>query len=393
MSRFVIVFVSLLAIVISPLAGGVSSAAGQLHFFSLALTQQDAGGYTPSQIGTAYSVTPLTAQGIDGTGQTIALIELDKFSSSDIQAFDTANQLPAPNIRQFYISGTTFKLQGSPETTMDLEWAHALAPGAAVQIYYVKNTQADRAGWRTLAQAVNQAVSNSAGTISISFGVCGPSTGYKKLKTALARALRRGVSVFVSSGDFGALAGPRRDCGPRPAVAYPASDPSVTAVGGTTLQLDPNNTIADEVAWSGSGGGDGNPLPHPAWQVVAQLASQYRWAPDVAFVADPNTGVNVYFHGSWSVMGGTSVGAPAWAGIWSLLRQDAQQNGKTLGAASPMVYRVANSPVYSQAFNDITGGDNGYYRAGPGWDAVTGWGTPIVSVLATAVLTPSASGS
>jgi kumamolisin len=210
---------------------------------------------------------------------------------------------------------------------------------------------------------------------------------------AFSNAMAAGVSVFVSSGDDGARPGPVGQCGRAYNVAYPAGDPSVVSVGGTSLNLNDDGTIADETGWRYSGGGSYLtkylPLLRPAWQVAASLPQdKYRWAPDVAFDADPETGVSVAENGRWSQEGGTSLGAPAWAAIWALLRQDAQNNGKSLGVAPRVVYRIGNSAQYSSAFHDIVSGSNGKFSAGPGWDAVTGWGTPDVANLATALVGP-----
>jgi kumamolisin len=269
---------------------------------------------------------------------------------------------------------------------MDVEWAHALAPGAKIDIFYIRSDEADAAGWTTLADAVNDAVSAGANTVSMSFGTCNPTSGYETTSKALASAMARGVSVFVSSGDDGSLAGPVRECGRQPAVGYPASDPSVVSVGGTSLLLDDNNLPFKQYAWSLSGGGKAKPIARPAWQVTPNLKpGKYRYAPDVSFLANPSTGVEIYYRGNWQTAGGTSLGAPAWAAIWALLRQDASQHGKTLGAAPALLYKVGNSSQYTTAFTDITSGSNGAYTATTGWDAVTGWGTPQVSGLATAL--------
>jgi kumamolisin len=369
-------------------AASAAPSAGTFHTF--ATTQQLADGYTPDQLEAAYDFTPLTSQGIDGTGQSIALIEFDKFSLSDLQQFDAQNSLPDPTLKQYYVGGKTFKLQNSGETTLDLEWAHALAPGATIQIYYLNGNQSNKAGWKSLATAVKQAAANGATSISMSFGACSVSSGYKTTESALAAVEKQGVSVFVSSGDTGAYPGPTRQCGQKVGVGYPASDPSIVSVGGTSLQLNDDNTIGDEIAWRLSGGGKGSPLLRPVWQVITQLANaKYRWAPDVAFLADPRTGVEIYDQGQWQVAGGTSLGAPAWAAIWALVEQDAKQSGKTVSAAPPIIYRIANSPAYSQAFHDITDGNNGYYQASAGWDPLTGWGTPDVAQFAAAVLAAS----
>mgnify|MGYP001772602645 CR=1 FL=1 len=104
-----------------------------------------------------------------------------------------------------------------------------------------------------------------------------------------------------------------------------------------------------------------------------------RGVPDVAYDANPNTGVSVYYAGSWYVFGGTSIGAPEWAGIIAIA---AQYQGKSLGLVQPEIYSLAESSSYSSYFHDITSGpSNGYYYPSAGWDYVTGWGTPIASNL------------
>jgi kumamolisin len=110
-----------------------------------------------------------------------------------------------------------------------------------------------------------------------------------------------------------------------------------------------------------------------------------RWVPDVAFVADPNTGVSAYFRGRYHEVGGTSLGAPAWAAAWAIVLQNAQVNGVPVGAAPKLLYRIGNSTQYATVFHDITTGSNGTYKAAPGWDPVTGWGSPDVAALAAAV--------
>jgi kumamolisin len=165
----------------------------------------------------------------------------------------------------------------------------------------------------------------------------------------------------------------------------------VVAVGGTSLVLADDNSIAYETGWRLSGGGKGSPLLRPVWQVAASLAKgKYRYVPDVSFIGDERTGVQVYWRGHEIQAGGTSLGAPAWAAIWALVLQNAQNSGKTVASAPQTIYRVANSAAYAQTFHDITEGSNGRYDAGLGWDAVTGWGTPDVAQLAAAVLAGTA---
>jgi len=357
-------------------------------FAAQATLHQTTGAYTPSQIKTAYNLNRLVNQGIDGSGETIALIEFDRFALSDLQQFDAANNLSDPVIETTYSGGKTFSLPQQEETTLDLEWAHALAPAAKIHIYYLHGSEADASGWREVATAVDSAVASGAGTVSLSFGTCAPTSGSTVARKAFARALAHKVGVFVSSGDSGALPGPVKDCGNKFGVSYPGSDPSVVSVGGTSLLLNDDDTIAKEAAWSLSGGGKAKPLPRPFWQVMSTLGpGRYRFAPDVAFVGNQNTGVAIVYRGRWEAAGGTSLGAPAWAGIWALLEQNTKRAGKILGPAPSLLYQIGNSSQYATAFDDVTTGSNGHYRAGVGWDAVTGWGTPNVSGLAAVLST------
>ena len=365
---------------------GRTTSASALTFSPRAATGRSGNGYTAAQLATAYGISPLFDAGITGQGQTIALVELDGFDPTDIQAFDAQNNLPDPVVHEVYVGGKTFRLSNQGETTLDLEWAHALAPAAKLEIYYIKGSQANAAGWKSVGSAVNSAVASGATSISLSFGTCNPTTGYKSTSTALASALAHGVSIFVSSGDSGDLAGPVKECGRNPSVGYPASDPSVVSVGGTSLVLNADSTPYSQFAWSLSGGGKGKPMARPTWQITPNLSpGKYRYVPDVSFLANPQTGVEIFYNGNWQTAGGTSLGAPAWAAIWTLVKGKASSAGKAVGAAPTYLYRIGNSSAYGQAFTDITSGSNGTYSARVGWDPVTGWGTPQASGLATAV--------
>jgi kumamolisin len=368
-------------------SGGSAASSSFLHGF--AVPHQVSTAYTPDDISHAYDFGPLYDREITGGGQTVALIEADRLSTSDLKTFDLRYNLPDAAVQEFYVGGTPFTLQRNAETNLDVEWLHALAPDAAIQLYYIRNGgNADR--WKTLASAVRLAATHGAKIASISLGTCQGGKGTKVVAKAFAAVMKAGMSVFVSSGDDGAYPGPVRQCGRTYRVAYPAGDPSVVAVGGTSLELNDDGTIADERAWNLSGGGNYltkyAPLLRPAWQVAPSIPKdKYRWAPDVAFVADPDTGVSMEANGHWSQTGGTSVGAPAWAAIWALLRQDAQLSGRALDVAPRVIYRIGNSAQYSTAFHDIVSGSNGKYVAGAGWDAVTGWGTPDVNNMAAAL--------
>jgi kumamolisin len=384
--RLLIALIAGIAFLGAPAVTSASGGTSYLSYLPLASRYQAADAFTPDALLTAYNAAKLIDNNIDGTGQTIAIIGVDRLSISDLQTFDAQNNLPDPTIQTYYAGGTPFSVPVQGESDLDVEWAHAMAPGATIQIYYIHN-DSNAASWRELAGVIDQATANGANMINMSWGVCHATSGYQVTQQALARAFNKGVSVFVASGDTGALPGPRRYCGSKPGVAYPASDPSVVAVGGTSLTTDFNGLILTESAWALSGGGRGTPLARPSWQVTANLnPGKYRFVPDVAFDGDPQTGVPFVYKGVSHEVGGTSLGAPAWAGIWALIRQDAAQAGKTVGAAAPLLYKIGNSSAYSKAFHDITKGSNGKYSAKPGWDAVTGWGTPNIAGLAQQVI-------
>jgi kumamolisin len=384
-----IIFALSLLLAFSASSASAAAPAGHtaLTFYDSSSTHQLATAYSPDQIATAYDFAPLTSQGIDGSNQSVALIEIDGFDPADVRQFDAMYNLPDPAIQQYYPGGKSFRTEKHGETTMDIEWLHALAPHATIQIYYLKNYQSAPAGWQSMATVVRTAAQQGARAVSISLGACGPGKGSKATRTAFAGLMHLGVSIFVSSGDSGAYPGPVKECGRKYGVAYPAGDPSVVSVGGTSLKLNGDNSIASEVAWHRSGGGQTS-LLRPAWQVAAGIPlDKYRWAPDVAFLGDPNTGVNVYWKGKWQQAGGTSLGAPCWAAAWALIRQDQQVLGGGISTAPALLYRIANSASFHTAFHDIRTGSNGRYRAKPGWNPVTGWGTPDVGSLATAVST------
>lgn len=378
-----------LALLASGAPTSVGGSASSLVLHGFAVSHQVFTAYTPDDISRAYDFQPLYERNITGAGQTVALIEADRLSLPDLSTFDTTYNLAAPQVHEFFVGDAPFIPERGTETNMDVEWLHALAPGAAIQIYYIKN-HGDASQWKTLAAAIRMSALHGAKITSISLGTCEAGKGARVVAKAFSAVMKAGMSVFVSSGDDGAHPGPVSQCGHGYTLSYPAGDPSVVAVGGTSLDLNDDRTIAGERAWRFSGGGNYLtkyvPLLRPAWQVAPNMPKdKYRWAPDVAFVGDPETGVNVAANGHWTQSGGTSLGAPAWAAIWSLLRQDAANSGRTLSAAPSVLYRIGNSAQYSLAFHDIVSGSNGKYEASAGWDAVTGWGTPDVNNMAAAL--------
>jgi kumamolisin len=371
---------------VSPMVASAAAASSTPSpLADLAAASATSDPYKPLQIANAYDLAPLLARGVNGSGQKIALIELGGVKAGDLNTFDTANGLPAAHITQHYVGSATFAIGYDLEATLDVEWVHALAPQARILLYYVSGQRSAGPGWAAFGTAIASAAAHGAGEVSISLGTCQAGPGYQTFSAALAAAEAKGVSVFVASGDNGDLPGPARQCGNAPAVSYPAADPSVVAVGGTSVQLSATGSILAETAWNLSGGGI-TTLLRPGWQSAPTIPSgSKRWAPDVSFLGAPATGVEVYYHGRWRQAGGTSVGAPAWAAAWSLIREDAQKAGKIVGAAEPLIYSIGNSSAYASAFHDIVTGSNGQYDAGPGWDPVTGWGSPDVANLDTAV--------
>ncbi len=207
----------------------------------------------------------------------------------------------------------------------------------------------------------------------------------------------RHITVTASSGDAGAAdVSCSAPFGPIPkrGVQYPASDPLVLALGGTTLVADPTKgSYTGETAWNSpnngaSGGGFSSVFARPSYQ--GGIGAQ-RGVPDVAADAGDSTGLALINElPSGPVMetaAGTSAGAPFWAGLVALADQYA---GRNLGSVDPAIYRIAQSASYRFAFHDVVKGDNTVvvvggalegYQAGPGWNPVTGWGTPIASEL------------
>jgi len=391
MKRRLFITLAALAVLFSPALASTAFGAGLPQPFVVFASHSSRDqGYAPNDINAAYGISTLHSKGLTGTGTRIGLLELDGFSVNDLTRFDSQYDLPAPTMRRIHVPGGNFSLKQQGEATMDVEWAHAVAPGAALDVYMLKDTNSNTAFWNETAQALKEAAANGDRAISISWGVCSPASGSAPAQQEFSALENQGISVFVSSGDYGALAGPRHDCGSKPAVAYPAADPSVVAVGGTTLDLSSTDTISDQTAWSLSGGGVATNISRPTWQVTPNLLeASFRNAPDVAFDGDPQTGVNVMYQDQWQIAAGTSLGAPCLAAMWSLVEQDAAQSGKTVGAAAPLFYSIGNSSSYHQVFDDITEGGNNKYQAGPGWDAVTGWGTPNAPALAAAALAAS----
>ncbi len=305
----------------------------------------------------------------DGSGVTIAIIDAfgDPSLSTDLSNFDVKYGLSAPSLTVINVGGTPRRNSGwALETALDVEWAHAIAPGATIRLYIgVDNSFAH------LLNAINSAITdNVAAVISMSFGAdegSFSSSGFlSSYESAFSQAIIQGITPVAASGDTGG------------AVIYPSSSTSVVAVGGTTLTLSSSTgAYVSESAWSDSGGGSSILFSEPSYQVgVPAITNNQRGTPDVAYDADPATGFDVFcnFCGGEFQVGGTSAGAPQWAALVALTVQT--HSGTRLGLANNPIYTIGKGSTYATNFHDVTTGTSGSNSAGTGWDYTTGWGSP-----------------
>lgn len=372
--------------------------------------QNNSACYTPHALRVAYGVEALAEQGFTGKGQTV--IDIVSYGSptlqQDMDVFDQTFHLPPITIQVVAPLGTVpFNPNNSGmggwavETELDVEIIHAIAPDAGIVVMTspVDETEGtiglpeflkleQYAVSHHLGQIFSQSYVASEVTLSDSKGqqlVKTYTDFYKQITT------QQGFTVVSGSGDNGATDWANLNAtqlSPTATVNFPADVPWVTAVGGTTLLR--NNTGYAETAWSNSGGGVSKFFSEPAFQQtlpasVQSLLSAHRGLPDIAAVANPYTAMVNYIHGSWTQIGGTSASTPLWAGIIAIANQMA---GHSLGFINPGIYKVATSQNFTRDFRDITTGSNRVisgkisingFQATPGWDAVTGWGTPQAS--------------
>lgn len=367
----------------------------------------------PAQIDVAYGIDVLHRRGILGRGRTIAVVV--SFGSptlrADLQAFDRAFGLPNPQLTILAPLGGKPKAGGwAVETTLDVEWAHAVAPAARIAVLEgpVDETEGVQGLPEFLSLERYALAHGLADVISQSWGATEDTLLDPAGRRVIAQfhqfylqAAARGVSVVAGSGDEGAggIDLSLKRLFARPAVGYPSSDPLVLAVGGTQLDVSASGAIQGERAWPGSGGGVSKLFPEPAYQrglpaPVQRLLGGKRGLPDIAADGSGRSPLLIRFNGAWRVVAGTSAATPQWAGLIALADGVA---GRDLGPIAPRLYRLAGSPEGVLALRDITSGSsvgpirNGTrlggiaFRAGPGWDAVTGLGSPRADVLVPAL--------
>jgi kumamolisin len=340
--------------------------------------------YTPLQVGAAYGF----PSGVDGTGQTIALIELGGgFVQSDLDSYFGSLGITPPSVTAVPVDSGSNAPTGDSngpdgEVTLDIEVAGSLAPGASQLVYFAPNTD------QGFADAISAAAhaTETPTVISISWG--GPEDSWTAqsrdaMDEACADAVALGITVLVAAGDNGSADG---ESDGAVHCDFPASSPHALGCGGTSLRLDSSTgQIASETVWNdgsqggATGGGVSAVYPVPSWQAGAGVPGSGRGVPDVSGNADPETGYQILVDGQSGVVGGTSAVAPLWAALVSRL---AQRAGKPLGLLQNTLYAGVAPGVSQAGLYDITSGGNGAYAAGPGWDACTGLGSPDGPALA-----------
>jgi len=321
-------------------------------------------GLTPAQVTTAYGLDAIrfpTAAGSvrgNGGGETIALIEAyhDPYLASDLHTFDRAFGLPDPSLVVANQAGSVTNPDWGLEESLDVEWAHAIAPGA--QILVVEARSQSRAALLAAVNAARYTPSVVAISMSWGFSEFRSEANYNGYFTTPPG--HQGITFVAASGDSGTLFG----------LDWPSVAPDVLAVGGTALSTTDVGGYLSETTWYESGGGYSQYEAEPSFQISLQ-ASGIRSTPDIAFDADPNTGVAVYQtspvpgQGGWEVVGGTSLGTPAWAAIIAIVDQGRAREGKgSLDGATqtlPSLYALPASdfnaipPAYSRPASTSTG--------------------------------------
>ena len=382
--------------------------------------------YSPQEVQHAYGVDTLLNSGGTGAGQTIVII--DSFGSptlaADVAAFDAGYGLPPLNSLQILSPLGTVPFDPTNddmvgwafETTLDVEWAHAMAPDAAIVLLTSPVSETEGVtGMPEFASLIKYALDNHLGQVlsqswgateNTLFSTAGQQV-FDTFEALYQRAAAQHVTVLASSGDDGSSdVDENLNPYPFPVVGYPASSPWVTSVGGTSLYADLNGKYQYETVWGeplgpfgycgAGGGGISQHFSEPGYQrLILSSSTQsmlagHRGVPDVSWLADPCQGILTYngFLGDpsqrgWYFIGGTSEGSPQLAGVVADVDQRAHH---PLGFLNPYLY-LLGAPR-AGFFHDVTIGSNADletsvpgYDAGTGWDAATGWGSPNARLL------------
>jgi subtilase family serine protease len=325
-------------------------------------------GLSPAKVRHAYGFDRLSQ---NGSGQTIYIVDAynDPNIASDLASFDSYYGLAAPpSFKVEYAQGTkpTTDAGWALEMSLDVEWAHAIAPKANIVL-----VEALTASSTNIYGAVDYAVKQGAHIVSMSWG-SSDASGESSYDSHFEKS---GVTFLAAAGDSGGQ------------VIYPSASPYAVSVGGTTLNVSSNGTYESESAWSGGGGGPSKYEPEPGYQKSYGISLSGRGTPDVAYDASPSTGFSVYDsvayggHTGWFQVGGTSAGAPQWAALVALADQGRSTplSSDSL-TKSPMYDAATGSTRYGSDYHDITTGSNGY-PAKTGYDLATGLGSPKANAL------------
>lgn len=357
-------------------------------------------GLAPDALLNTYNADDLARAGFTGKGITIVIFAFDGFRQSDLDTFTTMFGLPqfTPEV----VGGSPGEPRG--ELSMDLQVAHAIAPDARKVVVNARPTVEGGGGYRKIGQMLEDTDRRFPGAVwsfSIGWGCDKLITAadLAPVRSALRTAQSHGTTAYNASGDLAGM-----ECRGGQDWSSPPSDqdvgldsvaslPEMTSVGGTTLSTDADGTWVSEQTWfdvplsQGTGGGVSTLFDMPPWQRVAAAAvppernTGMRMTPDVAAVADPFTGVKIVLNDQVVVGGGTSQSAPIWAALTAVMNQYLlENNGSLIGDINPLLYRIAEGAP-RPAYRDVTLGGNAVDNAGPGYDLVTGLGTPDVDNL------------
>jgi subtilase family serine protease len=350
--------------------------------------------YSPHQFRVAYGIQPLLDRGIDGRGETVTVVAPAPRSNEeasdlrqDFESFDSMFRLPAARIDVVTsLAGSASPWQATGEEVGDTAIVHAVAPAATLRVVLIPSSWGQSAVNATadMLAALRLVVSDTdVASISWSLGEhYFTAAQVAEMHSLLLGAVAHHVTVIGSSGNEGEFSVNRFRGKLVKEVSLPASDPLVLGVGGTMLTANRSTgAYIGETAWSDSGGGFSHLYARPAYQDGVPGTSKTRGVPDVAGDAAEVGGMarveTKGGEGHPTSAEGTSNSAPLWGGLMALADQYAHHD---LGFVNPVIYRSGRSSSYHEAFHDITSGYNGY-PAAPGWDPVTGWGSPNAQVL------------
>jgi subtilase family serine protease len=376
--------------------------------------------YQPAQLQKAYNLAPLYADGFNGAGRTIVIV--DSFGSptikADLKAFDQAFNLPDPPSLDIITPAgpVTFDntnpdmLGWAGETTLDVEWSHSMAPGAKILLVETPVSETEGVqGFPEMMKAENYVINHGLGdVISQSFGATEETfpnaQAILNLRSAFKNARAHNVTVLASSGDFGAT-NAKLDltcCYTHPTIIWPSSDPLVTSLGGTQLHLDDaGNRIAPDNVWNdgfaAAGGGPSLVFSRPAFQQsVRSVVGTRRGIPDISMSSACDGGVDTYLTffadpnaNGWYIFCGTSEASPLFSGIVAIADQVA---GHRLGYLNDRLYKLLDQ--HPNGIVDVTAGNNTFtfcqsscgtpaavnvtvqgFTAAPGYDMASGLGT------------------